>query len=153
MAPATTLLRLQTESADLADRLRPALMRVSRYLRREAQRAGVSALDALLLGSIKKNPGITASELADREHMTRPTMSGHVKRLEKSGWIGRAASAAGDRRRISLLITRKGERALEEIRKHRNDWLALRLSGLSPRALAHIEAAIEPLLALAKEDA
>ena len=151
MAPAA-LARAHADSADLADRLRPALMRVSRYLRREAQRAGVSALDALLLGSIKKNPGISASELAEREHMTRPTMSGHVKRLESSGWIGRAPVAGDDRRRISLVITRKGERALDEIRKHRNDWLAARLSGLSPRAIAQIEAAIEPLLALAREE-
>jgi DNA-binding MarR family transcriptional regulator len=151
--PPAAALRQQTESADLADRLRPALMRVSRYLRREAQRAGVSALDALLLGSIKKNPGVSASELADREHMTRPTMSGHVKRLERSGWIARAAPTGEDRRRISLIITRKGERALEEIRKHRNDWLALRLSALPPRALAQLEAAIEPLLALAREEA
>jgi len=127
-------------------------LRLSRYLRREAQRAGVSALDAMLLSTIKKNPGVTASELADNEHMTRPTMSAHVKRLEDAGWITRAANANEDRRRASLAITKKGERALDEIRKHRNDWLASRLSELSPRELAHLEAAIEPMLALAKEE-
>jgi DNA-binding MarR family transcriptional regulator len=141
------------ETLDLADRLRPALMRISRYLRREAQRAGVSALDALLLGLIKKNPGISASELAEREHVTRPTMSGHVKRLEQAGWVARQTPAnAQDRRRASLTITKKGARALEEIRKHRNDWLAARLAALAPLDVLALEAAIEPMLALAKDE-
>lgn len=142
----------QAETSDLADHLRPALMRVSRFLRREAQRAGVSALDALLLGQIKKRPGITASELADNEHMTRPTMSAHVARLEEAGWVSRGACASEDRRRVSLTITKKGEKALEDIRKHRNDWLAGRLAALGARERAALENAIEPLLALVKED-
>ena len=75
----------------LADALRPALLRASRALRREAQRAGVSALDAQLLGAVKKHAGIGVSELAEREQMTRASMSGHVKRLEAAGWIARAA--------------------------------------------------------------
>ncbi len=78
----------------LADALRPVLLRASRALRREAQRAGVSALDAQLLGAVKKNAGVGVSELADREQMTRASMSGHVKRLEAAGWIERAAAEA-----------------------------------------------------------
>jgi DNA-binding MarR family transcriptional regulator len=142
--------RAAIDAADLADRLRPPLMRVSRYLRREAARAGVSVLDAVLLGIIKKNPGISASELAEREHMTRPTMSGHVQRMEKAGWVMRQANE--DRRRISLIITKRGVRALDEIRKHRNDWLSARLAKLDAAQLAALEAAIEPMLALAVEE-
>lgn len=142
--------RAPIDGADLADRLRPPLMRVSRYLRREAARAGVSVLDAVLLGIIKKNPGISASELAAREHMTRPTMSGHVHRMEKAGWVMRQANE--DRRRVSLIITKRGVRALEEIRKRRNDWLCARLAKLDTAQLAALEAAIEPMLALAREE-
>src|SRR5215472_17564420 len=86
----------------LADALRPALLRASRALRRESQRAGASALDAQLLGAIKKNAGIGVSALADREQMTRASMSGHVKRLEREGWIVRAEQDADDRRRVGL---------------------------------------------------
>ncbi len=39
----------------LAEALRPALLRASRQLRRAAQKAGVSALDAQLLHAIKKH--------------------------------------------------------------------------------------------------
>ena len=134
---------------DLAELLRPALLRASRQLRREAQRAGVSALDASLLGAVKKNPGIGVSALADREQMTRPSMSTHVKRLEASGWIGRDAASVEDRRRVGLRITAKGLRALDAIRRRRNDWLAARLATLAPAARAALAAAAEPLIQLA----
>ena len=111
--------------------LRPALLRASRALRREAQRAGASALDAQLLGVIKKNGGIGVSELADREQMTRASMSGHVKRLERAGWIERAVGEDADKRRVGLSLTAQGGKALDAIRRRRNDWLAARLSRLS----------------------
>src|SRR5471030_1337781 len=84
----------------LADELRPALLRAARRLRQEAQKAGVSALDAQLLGVIGKQPGIGASELAQREQMTRPYMSSHLKRLEIAGWIARDKAASIDKRRV-----------------------------------------------------
>ena len=133
----------------LADALRGALLRVSRALRREAQRAGVSALDAQLLGAVKKNAGIGLSELADREQMTRASMSGHVKRMEHAGWIARAAPDADDRRRVGLTLTAKGAKALDAIRRRRNDWLAARLATLSPEERAALAAAAEPLARLA----
>jgi DNA-binding MarR family transcriptional regulator len=135
----------------LADALRPALLRVSRALRREAQRAGVSALDAQLLGAVKKNAGIGVSDLADREQMTRASMSSHVKRLEQAGWIARAEADADDRRRVGLTLTAKGVKALEAIRRRRNDWLAARLSRLGAEERAMLAAAAEPLARLAEE--
>jgi len=77
----------------LADALRPALLRVSRRLRQEAQRAGLSAQDALLLVAIKKNPGIGVSGLAEMEQTAKPTMSAHVKRLESLGLVARTEDA------------------------------------------------------------
>ncbi|HWA63983.1 MAG TPA: MarR family transcriptional regulator [Caulobacteraceae bacterium] len=136
---------------DLAEQLRPALLRASRQLRREAQRAGVSALDAQLLGVVKKHPGIGVSALADHEHMTRPSMSSHVKRLEAAGWIGRDAVSDADRRRVGLRLTAKGAKALEAIRRRRNDWLAARLATLAPAARVALAAAAEPLMLLAGE--
>lgn len=114
----------------LADALRPAVLHVSRRLRQEAQKAGLSAQDALLLGHIRKNPGIGVSALADSEHTSRPTMSAHVKRLEADGLIARRGHAE-DGRRSGLSITPAGERKLDIIRRQRNDWLAARLSRLS----------------------
>jgi DNA-binding MarR family transcriptional regulator len=136
---------------DLAEQLRPALLRASRQLRREAQRAGVSALDAQILNAVKKHPGVGVSALADHEQMTRPSMSTHVKRLEAAGWIGRDAASPDDRRRVGLRLTAKGLKALDAIRRRRNDWLAARLSVLSAEARAALAAAAGPLVQLAGE--
>lgn len=132
----------------LAEALRPALLRVSRRLRLEAQKVGLSAQDALLLGHITKNPGIGVSALADAEKITRPTMSAHIKRLEAEGLVARNDDA-DDGRRSGLTITDAGMRKLDTIRRERNDWLAARLARLSAEERALVEAATAPLLRLA----
>jgi len=131
----------------LAEALRPALLRVSRRLRLEAQKVGLSAQDALLLGHITKNPGIGVSALADAERISRPTMSAHIKRLEAEGLVARSSDVQ-DGRRSGLAITEAGMRKLDLIRRERNDWLAARLMRLSPDERARLEAAAEPLLRL-----
>ena len=50
-----------------------------------------------LLVSIKQQPGITAAELAERERISAPAMSGQLVRLEAAGLIERVRAA--DRRR------------------------------------------------------
>lgn len=136
------------EIVALADALRPALLRLSRRLRQEAHRAGLSAQDAVLLGHVKKTPGIGVSALAEAEQTSRPTMSGHLKRLEAAGLVARDSDQA-DGRRSGFTITPAGARKLEQIRALRNDWLAKRLAGLSLDDRERLAAAAEPLLRLA----
>lgn len=138
---------LAEDIATLADALRPALLRVSRRLRQEANKVGLSAQDALLLGYIQRNPGVGVCDLADVEQTSRPTMSSHVKRLEAAGWILRREDAE-DGRRSGLAITPAGERQIEAIRRQRNDWLGARLAKLSPEERDLLAAAAEPLLNL-----
>jgi DNA-binding MarR family transcriptional regulator len=135
--------------AELADRLRPVMLKLSRHLRREAQKVGVSALDAQLLGIIKKWPGAGVSELADLEQMSRPAMSVHIKRLEAAGWLMREADQPdGDKRRVRLALTPKGAQALNAIRRSRNDWLAARLAMLTSAERDALDVAVEPLARL-----
>jgi len=131
----------------LADALRPAVLRVSRRLRQEAQKAGLSAQDAMLLGHIRKHSGIGVSGLAEAERTSRPTMSAHVKRLEAAGLVARSGHA-DDGRRSGLAITAAGTRKLEIIRRERNDWLAARLSRLAPEDRETLERAAGALLRL-----
>ncbi len=135
----------------LAETLRPALLRLSRQLRRESQRLGLSPLDAMLLGLIHKRPGVGVSELAELEMISKPTMSAHIKRLEADGWVERQPPACEDRRRVGLAITPAAVAALEAVRRQRSDWLARRLETLSPQGLDVLRAAIAPLEQLAGE--
>ncbi len=136
----------------LAETLRPALLRVTRRLRQEAQKVGVSALEALILGQIKRNAGIGVCDLADAEQISRPTMSGHVKRLEAAGWVVRAGHAQ-DGRRSGLAVTPAGEARLDDIRRLRNDWLSARLAKLPPADRDRLAAAALPLLQLLSVEA
>jgi DNA-binding MarR family transcriptional regulator len=100
---------------------------------------------------VKKHAGIGVSELAEREQMTRASMSGHVKRMEAAGWIARAAPDHEDRRRVGLTLTAKGAKALDAIRRRRNDWLAARLAELSSAERSALAAAAGPLVRLAED--
>jgi DNA-binding MarR family transcriptional regulator len=81
--------------------------------------------------------------------MTRPAMSAHVKRLDAAGWIARQADAPdGDRRRVGLMLTPQGVQALNDIRRLRTDWLAVRLSVLTANERAALAAAVTPLARL-----
>jgi DNA-binding MarR family transcriptional regulator len=114
-------------------------------------RAGVSALDAHLLGVVRKNPGIGVSGIADLEQVSSASISVHVKRLVQAGWIERLAGADDDRRRAGLKLTSRGAKALEAIRRRRNDWLAAHLSRLNPDERAALAAAAGPLLRLVED--
>ena len=116
----------------LAEALRAPLLRTSRKMRHESQKAGLSSQDSMILGYLKKHPGAGVSELADFEQISRPTMSSHVKRLEAAGWVVRTDDAE-DGRRQGLTVTAAGARKHEAIQRHRSDWLAAHLLRLTPQ--------------------
>jgi DNA-binding MarR family transcriptional regulator len=131
------------ESATLANRLRPVLLRIARELRREIHSLGVTGGQVSLLIQIKKSPGITASELAERERISAPGMSGHIARLEAAELIERTRAA--DRRRIGLTLTDAGDRVLSTVRKRRTAWLSEHLKELTSDERDSLEAAIPAL--------
>ncbi len=140
------------DSVELANRLRPVLLHLNRYLRREAHVAGVTGGQAALLAQIRTYPDLGVRELAAREGVSAPSMTRYLDRMERAGLIVRARSSE-DARRIRLALTPKGVRALRSIRRRRTAWLAERLEGLSAGELAAIDRALEPLLRLVEEPA
>ena len=127
-----------------ANRLRPALLRLARELRRETESLGITSRQATLLSLIKEHPGLSLRELAALERISAPSLSGHVDRLERLGATERVRSG-GDRRRVGLELTSAGDRLLRKVRAQRTTWLAERLAELPPEQVAAIEDAIEPL--------
>ena len=107
----------------------------------------MAAQDVLLLGMIQSRPGVGVSALAEAEQISKPTMSGHIKRLEAEGLVTRT-SVAEDARRSGLSVTPAGMKKLETIRRRRNDWLAARLARLSPAEREALAACAGPLAKL-----
>ena len=137
------MVRVVNDSVSVANRLRPVLLRLARELRREIHTLGVTGGQVSLLTAIKLNPGITATELAERERVSAPGMSGHLVRLEAAKLIERTRAA--DRRRIGLSLTPQGEKVLKSVRKKRTAWLVARLERLEPDERESIEASIDAL--------
>ena len=100
------MVRVVNDPVATANRLRPVLLRLARELRREIHSLGVTGGQVSLLSQVKHDPGITASELAERERVSAPAMSGHLVRLEAANLIERRRAA--DRRRIGLFLTAEG---------------------------------------------
>jgi DNA-binding MarR family transcriptional regulator len=134
---------LSADPTTVANRLRPALLRLNRELRREIHSLGVTGGQVSLLVKIKKEPGIGIRELARWERMSTPGMSKYIARLEAAGLVRR--TALEDRRRVGLELTPEGSRVLSSVKRRRTAWLAERLRGLSPAELDAVDTAVEPL--------
>jgi DNA-binding MarR family transcriptional regulator len=132
------------DTTEIANRLRPVLLKLNRELRREIHSLGVTGGQVGLLVQIKTRPGIGMRELASVERMSVPGMSKFISRLEEAGLVQRAA-VAGDQRRVGLSLTAAGHKVLRSVTSKRTAWLAARLRQLDPEQLEAIDAAIEPL--------
>jgi DNA-binding MarR family transcriptional regulator len=145
MSPVITL-----EPVAVANRLRPALLKLARELRRESHALGVTGGQVSLLFQISRNRGIGVRDLAALERMSPAAMSGYVDRLERAGLVARTQDLK-DRWRQGLSVTDEGERVLRSVKSRRTAWLAARLERLPQEEVEAIDAAVEPLLRLIEE--
>ncbi|MBA2295898.1 MAG: MarR family transcriptional regulator [Actinobacteria bacterium] len=134
-------------SLELAEELRPLLLRLARNLRRETDALGVTSHQATLLALVQSRPGLSLRELAFEEGISAPSLSGHVDRLEGAGLLRRVRSS-DDRRRVGLELTREGTMLLKRVRARRTTWLATRLEQLSEHERDLLERALPALAAL-----
>lgn len=136
---------------EIAEELRPPLLRLARNIRRETEALGVTSHQVTLLWLVRTRPGLSLRELAGEEGISAPSLSGHVDRLESAGLLRRVRST-DDRRRVGLELTSDGQALLKRVRARRTTWLAQRLALLSDDERARIEAALPALTALLERD-
>ena len=136
---------------ELANGLRPALLRLNRALRRELGPLGITGGQAALLHAVHTNAGIGIRELAALEVVSAPAMTAYVDRLEAGGLVARTRSPA-DRRRVELALTAAGLRVLRNARRRRTAWLAERLQRLEDEERAAVAAALPALNRLLEVD-
>jgi DNA-binding MarR family transcriptional regulator len=142
------MIREATLSAqDIAEELRPVILRLGRHLRRETEQLGVTSHQATLLWLVKTEPGLSLRELANAEGISAPSLSAHVDRLESLGLLRRVRSS-DDRRRVGLELTPEGRATVRRVRARRTTWLADRLGRLSGDDREQVERALPALRSL-----
>ena len=83
---------------------------------------------------------MTPGELADHEKVQPPSMTRVIAALEERGLVMRGPHAT-DRRQVVLTVTEPGRTVVQQSRKLREAWLALRLRELTPQERATLRAA------------
>jgi len=144
------MIREAIDTLEVAEHLRPVLLRLARELRKETEALGVTSRQATLLWLVREHPSLTLRELAALERISAPSLSGHVDRLENAGLLERVRSSE-DRRRVVLRLTPAGSQLTRRVRARRTTWLVERLGELDSDQIEAIHRAIEPLSALLSE--
>ena len=83
-----------------------------------------------LLDWVARSPGCGVREIAQRLHVTPPTVSVGVRRLIKDGWLEQK-NDPDDRRARPLFLTQKGQAFIDIFQQHQTQTIKLFLSGLS----------------------
>ncbi|MDI1289388.1 MAG: MarR family transcriptional regulator [bacterium] len=121
-------LRVVVPREDLR-RLRMALGRVSRVHRQQSDDELSYTLTSLLF-TIGRTEPATATELAENEKVTAPSVSRSLNRLEALNLIERSADQ-NDGRVTRICMTEAGRKARDAILRSREEWLTERLALLT----------------------
>ena len=107
---------------------------ISRLARKEFDRRvrdlGVTRAQWLVLLHLARRPGCTQSELADAMQMEKITVSRHVDRLERAGWIDRRDHVE-DGRAYHLHLSRRAEPIIAQLTAIAEQMRAEFMRGLS----------------------
>jgi len=145
--PATTGL---PESAIDAARLRVAIARLSRWLRRH-ELAGLTPTQLSALSTVERAGPLRLGDLAAAEGIAPSTLTRLVTALEERGYVVRQP-VPGDARASTMAITTAGHEMLEMLRRESTTRLAESLSTLSPGQLHALAEALPALEQLANAD-
>ena len=126
-------------SEDLADRVHSLAIHLLRRVRAADAESALSASRLSALSVLVFGGPCSVGELAAAEQVTAPTMSRLVTALEREGYVRREADAA-DGRRVRVVVTPSGVRALNAARRRRVERLAGLLEDIGP---ARREAVLE----------
>ncbi len=127
-------------TAELTSALRIAVMRTARRLRAERSDASLSLGSLAALGALDRHGPLTPGELADHERVQPPSMTRTLAALEAAGLVTRTPHPT-DGRQVLMSTTPAARTMLRADRRRRDEWLAVRLTALTPEELATLDAA------------
>jgi DNA-binding MarR family transcriptional regulator len=141
--PTTT--RPATSTLELADSLRPAVLRLARRLRQTRDESvELTASQYSVLAALSIRGRLSMGELAAEERVRPPTVTRVVNALVDRDLV-RRAPAPHDGRQSLVELTDAGRALLLANQRLRAEWLADRLAELEPAELDLLRTAV-PLL-------
>lgn len=143
----TPVIGMETE---LASRLRLAVMRLGRKLRRHIG-GDLTPSQVSALASLERQGPMTLGELSGVENVRPPTLTKVVAALEEQGLVARSTDPT-DRRVARVAATAQGSALLAESRSRINAYLAARLHALPADDVAALARAVELLERLVEEE-
>ena len=133
-----------------AQELRFAIQKLARRIRLMQANTDVSESQRSVVFSLFNDGSQSLSALAEREHVSPPSMNRTVNFLVELGFVIRE-SDDDDGRKISVTLTDAGRQFAEETRRRRDAWFTLRLETLTPKERKVLEQATPILLKLIDE--
>jgi DNA-binding MarR family transcriptional regulator len=129
----------KTDTAALAARLRLAVTRLARKLRREAE-PGITPSMLAALSSVDRQGPLTMSELCVVEQVQPPSMTRIVAALVDVGLVSRESDPS-DGRVAWVTVTPQGRKLLDRSRGRKEAYLAKALRDLDAHELETLEEA------------
>ena len=122
----------EDDVSKVANAIRGNVARLMRRLRLERPEKALSLFKLSILGMLYRSGPVTATDLAARERIRPQSLTRLLASLEEQGFISKEADEA-DRRRLLIVITPEGKKALIASVRQQEAWLAVEMARrLSP---------------------
>jgi DNA-binding MarR family transcriptional regulator len=144
---------METTAANLIDeddavRLRNAVMRLARDLRKTANQEGLTATQSSVLATVVRENEVPLSKLADNEGLNPTMLSRVIAHLEENDYVRREKDPI-DRRAFVVQPTTQGRRLMQRLRDRRTSQLLQRISHLDEASALQLVRALPALEQLA----
>jgi DNA-binding MarR family transcriptional regulator len=120
-------------SRDVLDALRRLVQALRESARRAEQQLGIGGAQLFVLEKLAETPSQSLNELAARTHTHQSSVSTVVARLVEQRLVSRER-AAGDGRRLDLVLTARGRRLAAQTTGAAQERLIASIQRLPPRA-------------------
>jgi DNA-binding MarR family transcriptional regulator len=123
-----------------------AAHQVSREFHARLKPYGLSVPQWRVLATLVEANGLSLGALAEAVLFKQPTVTRLIDRTERDGWVERHAGT-GDRRRLRIMITPKGEKLVRELLVQAKAHEAEILASYTPAETENLKRILRDLLA------
>lgn len=112
----------QESLSENVSQIRMSIFRIARRMRNQRADDTLSDAQFAVLAVLHSFGTHTLGELAEREHVSAPSMNRTVNCLEEAGYVAREPDE-NDRRKVNIALTDEGSGVVRETVRRRDAWL------------------------------